>query len=172
MTYAAMIVHVDIEKNSDKRSRLAVELADRFSAALIGIAGWAPRPALVAEGIVIEAEMTELEMEEMQARLDEAGKKKLFGQLEALDLFDALSRDPAIHLDMNLQVGDMQLCNNLTMLHSRTDYEDWPEPERKRHMLRLWLVFRERRPLAPTFPAHNGYGQNQIAEVALLSAGC
>lgn len=75
MTYAAMIVHVDIEENSDKRSRLAVELADRFSAALIGIAGWAPRPALVAEGIVIEAEMTELEMEEMQARLDEAGKK-------------------------------------------------------------------------------------------------
>jgi hypothetical protein len=91
-------------------------------------------------------------------------------ELEALDLFDSLSRDPSIHLDMNLQVGDMQLCNNLTMLHSRTDYEDWPEPERKRHMLRLWLVFRERRPLASTFPAHNGYGRNQIAEVALLSA--
>ena len=25
-------------------------------------------------------------------------------------------------------------------LHKRTEYEDWDEPERKRHLLRLWLV--------------------------------
>jgi hypothetical protein len=24
-------------------------------------------------------------------------------------------------------------------LHSRTRFEDWPEPERRRHLLRLWL---------------------------------
>ena len=28
--------------------------------------------------------------------------------------------------------------NHVTQ-HARTDYEDWPEPERKRHLLRLWL---------------------------------
>ena len=76
---------------------------------------------------------------------------------------------PTIHLDMDLQLGDMQLCNNLTILHSRTGFEDWPEHERRRHMIRLWLTFRERRPLAEAFPPHNGYGRNQIAEVAFQS---
>jgi hypothetical protein len=70
---------------------------------------------------------------------------------------------------MDLQLGDMQLCNNLTILHSRTGFEDWPEPERRRHMIRLWLTVRERRPLGDAFPPHNGYGRNQIAEVAFQS---
>ncbi len=88
-------------------------------------------------------------------------------EAEALDLFDALAHDADIHLDMDLQVGDMQLCNNLTMLHSRTEYSDWPEAHRKRHMIRLWLVFDQRRPLAPRFPPYNGYGRNQLVETAL-----
>ena len=29
--------------------------------------------------------------------------------------------------------------SNYTVLHSRTDYEDWPERERRRYLLRLWL---------------------------------
>jgi hypothetical protein len=43
---------------------------------------------------------------------------------------------------------------------------DWPELERRRHMIRLWLTFDQRRPLADRFPPQNGYGRNQIAEVA------
>lgn len=85
----------------------------------------------------------------------------------ALDYLDSLARDPGIHLDMDLQPGDMQLCNNYTILHSRTEFDDYPDPQRRRHMIRLWLILRERRPLADGFPAHNGYGRNQIAEVAL-----
>lgn len=84
----------------------------------------------------------------------------------ALDFLDGLAYDPDIHLDMDLQLGDMQLCNNYTILHSRTAFEDYSEPERRRHMVRLWLTFRERRALADGFPAHEGYGRNQIAEVA------
>jgi hypothetical protein len=30
--------------------------------------------------------------------------------------------------------------SNHVVLHARTAYEDWPEPERKRHLLRLWLT--------------------------------
>ncbi len=88
-------------------------------------------------------------------------------EAEALDLFDSLAQDPRSISTWTCRVGDMQLCNNLTMLHSRTDYEDWPEASRKRHMIRLWLVFQERRPLAANFPQHNGYGQKLIAELAL-----
>lgn len=87
----------------------------------------------------------------------------------ALDFLDSLAYDPHIHLDMDLQLGDMQLCNNLTILHSRTGFEDWPEPERRRQMIRLWLTFDQRRPLADAFPPQNGYGRNQIAEVAFQS---
>jgi hypothetical protein len=36
-------------------------------------------------------------------------------------------------------------------------------------MIRLWLTFHERRPLADDFAEQNGYGRNQIAEVAFQS---
>jgi hypothetical protein len=60
-------------------------------------------------------------------------------QIEAMDLIDGLCRDPDMHLDMTLEPGDMQFICNYTTLHSRTHYEDWPEPERRRYLLRLWL---------------------------------
>ena len=60
-------------------------------------------------------------------------------QVEALNLMDSLCSDPAFYLDMSFEPGDMQFLNNYVVLHSRGDYEDWPEVERKRHLLRLWL---------------------------------
>src|ERR1700719_3992231 len=60
-------------------------------------------------------------------------------QIQALNLFDELANDPALNLNMELQPGDMQFVHNHTMLHDRTAFEDYPEPERKRHLLRLWL---------------------------------
>lgn len=60
-------------------------------------------------------------------------------QIEALDLIDALCQEPSLYLDMALETGDMQFISNYTVLHSRTDYEDWPERERRRYLLRLWL---------------------------------
>ena len=107
---------------------------------------------------------------QINAACEKTGKPLESLEKAALDFLDSLAYDPAIHLDMDLQVGDMQLCNNYTVLHSRTGFEDYPEPQRRRHMIRLWLTFRERRPLADSFPAHNGYGPNQIAEVAFQSS--
>lgn len=37
---------------------------------------------------------------------------------------------------MEFRPGDVQLVHNHTVLHDRTSFEDWPEPERKRHLLR------------------------------------
>ena len=61
-------------------------------------------------------------------------------QTEAMDMIDALVADPALHLDMVLEEGDLQIVSNHRILHSRTAYLDWEEPDRKRHMLRLWLA--------------------------------
>jgi hypothetical protein len=59
--------------------------------------------------------------------------------VEALDMFDALANDPALHVQMRLQPGDMQFVYNHSQLHDRMGYVDWPEPERRRHLFRLWL---------------------------------
>ena len=61
-------------------------------------------------------------------------------QIEALDLLDQLANDPRLNLEMELEPGDIQLVHNHTILHDRTAFEDYPEPERKRHLLRLWLA--------------------------------
>jgi hypothetical protein len=61
-------------------------------------------------------------------------------QSELLTLIEEIANDPAFYLDMDFQVGDLQLLNNATILHARTAYEDFEEPERRRHLLRLWLT--------------------------------
>ncbi|HEX5887274.1 MAG TPA: TauD/TfdA family dioxygenase [Pyrinomonadaceae bacterium] len=61
-------------------------------------------------------------------------------QIEALDLLDQLADDPNLNLPMELQPGDIQLVHNHTILHDRTAFEDYAEPERKRHLLRLWVA--------------------------------
>lgn len=60
-------------------------------------------------------------------------------QVDALNLMDQLCNDPEFYLDMRFEPGDMQFLCNYTTLHSRTDYEDHPEKERRRYLLRLWL---------------------------------
>ncbi len=72
-------------------------------------------------------------------------------QTEALDLIDELANDPQINLQMQFEPGDMQWVHNHTMLHDRTAYEDWDEPEKKRHLLRLWLAAPNARPLPPIY---------------------
>jgi alpha-ketoglutarate-dependent taurine dioxygenase len=60
-------------------------------------------------------------------------------QLEAMAVLDQLNSDPRFSVTMDLRPGDMQFLNNHIILHSRTAYEDHPEPERRRDLIRLWL---------------------------------
>jgi nucleotide-binding universal stress UspA family protein len=75
MSYATMMVHVDAERDSEQRVQLALELAERFEATLIGIAGLALRPAFAGGGIAVYDEPTERELQHMRVRLDDMGKK-------------------------------------------------------------------------------------------------
>ncbi len=61
-------------------------------------------------------------------------------QERAISLMETVANDPALYLDMEFRPGDVQLLKNSVILHKRTSYEDWDEPERKRHLLRLWLA--------------------------------
>jgi len=69
-------------------------------------------------------------------------------QTEALDMFDALLAREDICFHMQLEKGDFQFLNNHVNLHARTEYEDFEEPEKRRHLLRLWLSL----PQAPALP--------------------
>ncbi len=74
----------------------------------------------------------------------------------AIDMLDALTNDPSLNLQIEFRPGDMQFLHNHQIFHSRTDFENWPEPERHRHLLRLWLAPKGGRPLPPSFAARYG----------------
>ncbi len=73
-------------------------------------------------------------------------------ETEALDAFYEIAYELA--LPMSFERGDIQLVNNYVLLHDRTEYEDYPEPERRRHLLRLWLSVANPRKLAPGVDWH------------------
>ncbi|HEY3947567.1 TauD/TfdA family dioxygenase [Phenylobacterium sp.] len=77
-------------------------------------------------------------------------------QRAALDLMDALAENPALHLEIDFLPGDIQLVNNHVLFHDRTAFEDWPEPERRRHLLRLWLAPLQAQPLPEVFAERFG----------------
>jgi hypothetical protein len=64
-----------------------------------------------------------------------------FTELERdlLDVYEEIAASPELYLDMQLAPGDIQWLSNHSILHARTAYEDHEAPERKRHLLRLWL---------------------------------
>jgi hypothetical protein len=61
-------------------------------------------------------------------------------QFDALDLLDDVLRRPGVMYSMYLRPGDMQILNNHVTLHSRTEFEDFEEPAKKRCLFRLWLA--------------------------------
>lgn len=65
----------------------------------------------------------------------------------ALDVIQDLAETDEFRFDMVLERGDMQFVNNHVLVHSRTHFEDFDEPERRRHLLRLWLSVPGGRPL-------------------------
>ena len=59
-----------------------------------------------------------------------------------LDLIDAIAADPAFHVVMRLEPGEINYLKNNAVLHARSEFADWEENTRKRYLLRLWLVAR------------------------------
>jgi len=60
-------------------------------------------------------------------------------EIAALNAFDRIATAPENRLAFFLERGDMIVMNNYTVMHARTSFENYPEPERKRHLVRLWL---------------------------------
>lgn len=92
-------------------------------------------------------------------------------QEEAMDMVDCLAASDELRLDMDFRPGDMQFLHNHQILHARTAYEDWPEPERKRHLLRLWLSTPDGRPLPECFAERYGTVEPGAVRGGIRTAG-
>ena len=76
--------------------------------------------------------------------------------VEAMDLVDSIAADPAMYLELEFEPGDIQFLCNHYITHSRTAYEDHPGPDRKRHLLRLWLACDDGPPLPAPYDEFMG----------------
>ena len=72
-------------------------------------------------------------------------------QDKGLDLIEAIGQRSELALDMEFRPGDIQVLNNYSVWHSRTQYTDHADPALKRHLLRVWLAEPCGRLLAPSF---------------------
>jgi len=59
--------------------------------------------------------------------------------IEALNLFDQIAAAPENRLAFFLERGDMIVINNYAVMHARTRFTNFPEPERQRRLVRLWF---------------------------------
>jgi len=79
-------------------------------------------------------------------------------EIAALNAFDEVSTAPENRLAFFLERGDMIMINNYTVMHARTSFTNFPEPERKRHLVRLWLDRPGFRDVPPEFIFHEANG--------------
>jgi alpha-ketoglutarate-dependent taurine dioxygenase len=77
---------------------------------------------------------------------EKAGQPLTPAQCRAFDVLDAVLAEPGLRAEFALKPGDLFFINNRWILHNRTGFEDHPEPERRRHLVRLWLRARADRP--------------------------
>jgi Taurine catabolism dioxygenase TauD, TfdA family len=70
-------------------------------------------------------------------------------QRAALDLFEKCSMANDLTIRFTLEPGETLVLHNRSVLHARTDYVDWPELDRRRHLLRMWIDAPEAFPVHP-----------------------
>lgn len=80
----------------------------------------------------------------------ELGREMNAKDVEALDAFDDACWSDRNLVQFMLEPGDIYYANNLSTLHSRTEFEDFDDDERRRLSLRIWLQQEPRTPIPIT----------------------
>ncbi len=65
--------------------------------------------------------------------------------LEALEALEQTMMQPQFARTFFFEPGQIQIVDNVRCGHRRTGFKDYPEEDRKRHLVRLWLRERGRR---------------------------
>jgi len=85
--------------------------------------------------------------------------------LAAVDCVAELCKRPDMIVDMDFERGDIQWLSNYDCLHARGAFTDWPEPERQRRLLRIWLNLDQGRRLRDDFSNRFNNGPKQGPKV-------
>lgn len=64
--------------------------------------------------------------------IDELGRR-------ALDALRAVINEDGVGREFDFEPGQIQIVDNRRIGHRRSAFEDWPDPERRRHLVRLWF---------------------------------
>jgi alpha-ketoglutarate-dependent taurine dioxygenase len=112
---------------------------DRRGGARAGEAPTAQFPVLRREGGLVYRYLRYW----IEAGHERAGVPLTAEQRGALDALDEVLAEPALRAEFALRPGETFFINNRWLLHNRTAFEDFAEPERRRHLVRLWLARRE-----------------------------
>jgi len=80
-----------------------------------------------------------LALSEIRAGYELRGERLDDETAAALAAVQSVFDEPALHVELGFEAGQIQYVNNRATGHARTEFADFPEPERKRHLVRLWL---------------------------------
>jgi alpha-ketoglutarate-dependent taurine dioxygenase len=80
-----------------------------------------------------------LALSEIQAGYELRGERMDNETAAALAAVQSVFDQPELHVELGFEAGQIQYVNNRATGHARTEFVDFPEPERKRHLVRLWL---------------------------------
>ena len=84
----------------------------------------------------------------INAAFRDLGRNFTEEEIDAIDTFRATAA--RLQFETRLEPGEASFINNYAIMHARSEFDDWEEPEQKRLMLRLWLdVSRNARPVVP-----------------------
>jgi hypothetical protein len=75
----------------------------------------------------------------IESAYQKIGQELPDGLMESLDLVDGYLNDPGHDLSFQMKRGDMLYINNRFLCHSRTAFEDDPETNRIRTLVRTWI---------------------------------
>ena len=80
-----------------------------------------------------------LALSEIHAGYELRGERMDNETAAALAAVQSVFDQPELHVELGFEAGQVQYVNNRATGHARTEFVDFPEPERKRHLVRLWL---------------------------------
>ena len=97
---------------------------------------WSHKPVFQTEGDKFVAHFNPRRVEhgyEMQGKVMDAPTQ------DAIQALQRVSERSGLGKDFEFQRGQIQIVNNKRLAHRRTAFRDWSEPERRRHLVRIWL---------------------------------
>jgi hypothetical protein len=93
----------------------------------------------------------------INAAFRELGRDFTPEEIDAIDTFRATAQQ--LQFETRLEPGEASFLNNYTVMHARSEFDDWEEPGKKRLMLRLWLdVERNARPVVSEIHIYENIG--------------